>query len=1175
MKESFVYSNKGTSPPVWPKDETDCVRSTGFKNLNQAQLLSDQLYYPDVLDAQQWLVYYISRPLIGSYEPIKITPATLPTILKSMKAGDSKHTNRVPGAESSNHRKDIKSFNDLLNSFPLIARQMQSGLEKVFKVFHNDVRDRPPTPISKRPTHSRRSSTASTTSKTNGSIHSSHSNGKSIAPSVTTLRVDEEEDHMRKTLESAVTAAIDLFQQVDKQQLSFLGASTDLTGPKVERLIERYVTEQLHDQVIFPLLCRSRQMDDTELELRVHAMQHIDIAQVGIAIEDGRRGKEQLMSRIARGVEEFRQVAVAGSAQQMIDILLATQKILASDHINLSSGDNSSSSKQGSDEQEKPASVTTMNADTLVSLLLVVVIRSQVRHLNARLIYMRNFAFVDDVDSGEMGYALSTFEGVLSYLGSDAGGLRKASQKNRRLWQATKQGDLDQVKAILDPNSDPAVDEVREKINENAIEDKPEDTDSQADQASTILTSTATSSSTSDNGYISEGSTLAHVFPLQAAAPTKKGKRVSMDIRSLSNASEYSFVSRTTLDSVASGIEGDTSIETLTQTQDIAGASILLMAVEAQQSETLEYLLSLEDYFPTKILLEDSNKEGTTLLSAAVQLANNELIEILLRRLFQLRNSEQIVDYFARADSRGRTVAHYLFNAPYLISRCSDILPWRKKDKNGQTPLIALCRSYDHANYSDMVNDALQYATHEQGDGLPLHLDDHVDAKGNTLLHVINDPSIAARVLKHCDSDPNATNDKRFTPLMVASKYGRMDMVRALFGDQRVDVLAKELRGMTAVELAKDDEIRNRIDDMVLVSNVPAPDGRVTSVVRSFFVEDASIRLIIKSAVRNDNGMIGITTCRRSLTDFENLAKWLAVEHPASWLPSIFNFRSPFLIPSRPSRAVLQDIQVRLDKFLKMMLAHSTFSTHELLWEFILFPEIQPEMMAERSRRKAGIRAENIRDEYEPLEDTREVSTFVEHAQDSIRGVNHSSKSVIRRVNSMRVGASSTSFPLFPLPKLTTALQTSPSPLTSAPNPSPPSSSSPQPTPQPSPASPQPSNSSHPRPTPRSMTNSPPSPSRPSPSSPPLPALTPSSPLYPPSRNPSTATTPAYAAQTAGRWACSTIRAEAFIPRQPRKERRRERRRGFWEVSCGIRSRRSQGSWLGGRICMRGWRGGR
>ncbi len=916
---------------------------------------------------------------------------------------------------SSQRRKDVKSFNELLNSFPMIARQMQPGLERVFKEFNQEMSGRAPMA---RPRSSskplRRPSASSSRSGSSGSIHSRFSNGYAKAPSEATLRVNEEEGYMRQALETAVTGAIDLFQLVDKQQLSFLGASTELTGPVVERFIERYVTEQLHDSSIFPLLCNSRRLADLELESRIHQMEHIDIAQVGIEIEDGRKGKEQLMNRLERGVNEFRKLGVAGSPQEMMDILLTTQKLVTNTE---PSPDEAMKHQIGENDRgasEKPKSALIMNADTLVSLLLVVVIRSQVRHLQARLTYMRNFIFIDDVEGGETGYALSTFEAVLSYLVTDSGGLRKASKRNKRLWQATKEGAISEIKAILEMDQESLRDQEVISLplgvaNGTLLDEGGYDTrNGHDDLDQNILNSEdQISQASTEVATIPEYSTLAHVFPFQAnlsstsvsTTPTRKIKRVSMDVRSLSISSDFSFKSRTTtIDSRASGIEGDLSIEMLSQTQDTAGDSVLMMAIEARQPEALGYLLTLEEFYPTSFIFEDSNREGTTLLSAAVQLAHAELIETILQYILRARDKQVIMDYLARADTRGRTVAHYLFNAPDLISRFGNILPWRLKDRNGQTPLLALCRSYDHPEYSEMVNDALQFATLEQDDGQPLHMDDHVDAKGNTLLHVVSDPSLAVRVLRHCDSDANAANDKRFTPLMVASKYGRVDMVRAFFGDKRVDISAKELRGMTAVELAKDDEVRNRIDDMVLVSNIPAADGRVTAVVRSFFVEDASIRLIIKSAVRNANGMIGVTTCRRSLTDFENLAKWLSVEHPASWIPSIFDLRSPFQIPARPSRAALQDIQVRLDRFLKIMLAHSTFSTHELLWEFILFPEIQPEMMAERSRKKAAIRIEKVKEEYEPIEDVRDVEIFVEHARESIWGVDHSTRSVVRRI---------------------------------------------------------------------------------------------------------------------------------------------------------------------------------
>ena len=110
-----------------------------------------------------------------------------------------------------------------------------------------------------------------------------------------------------------------------------------------------------------------------------------------------------------------------------------------------------------------------------------------------------------------------------------------------------------------------------------------------------------------------------------------------------------------------------------------------------------------------------------------------------------------------------------------------------------------------------MVKTAIRCAQEVQNDHSQLHLDEHVDSKGNTLLHIAGDPFVLKTLLK-CDADVNAVNDRGFTPLMVASKYGRLDSVRTFFGDHRVDLQAKELRGLTAVELAKDDEVRNRID---------------------------------------------------------------------------------------------------------------------------------------------------------------------------------------------------------------------------------------------------------------------------------------------------------------------------------------------------------------------------
>ncbi|KAG9229683.1 hypothetical protein BJ875DRAFT_474206 [Amylocarpus encephaloides] len=995
VKDSFVYSNKG------------------FKTLNQAQLLSDTIWYPDSLEPRQWLVYYISRPLMGIFEELKIVPAAIPVSLSNGKPSLPPRADAEDGgpAVPLPRKKEINTFNDLLNNFPMIARQMQPGLERLFKEF-NTVFDKPlppppsasiiPDPVPDGPivTAMKKARSNSTNSapgfRPNRSIESR---------SFEDFFVEDDEDVMRGALETAVTAAIDLFQMVDKQQLSLLGATTDLTGPVVERLIERYVTEQVHDTVLYPRLCAMKRHEDLELESKIRQMEFIDISQVGIQIQGGHAGKHELTLRLGRAVEEFRKLGVAGSSQQMMDILLLTLKTVTQVIDSpKSNGENQSS--------EKVSTVLTINADTLVSLLLIVVIRSQIRYLQARLLYMRHFIFIDDVESGEMGYALSTFEAVLSYLARDSSGLRKASRRNHKLWEATKKGKVRDMMSVMEPDK------------EQSSED---DDDSQEVTVEDLVEENAPwnranghprPSSSGSSGRLSQVSTLNHVYPFQIQhdedkeeeeerlPPLRRPKQVTMDMRSMSISSEMSFRSRaTTIDSMTSGIEGDTSIERLSQTEDSFGESVPMMAIQNERPVSLKYLFSLHEYYPPYIVLEDTNNEGTTLLSAAVQLGHTELIDIILDYVFQSGPEPVVIGYLARQDVRGRSVAHYLFNAPFLISRIGRMLPWRQKDRNGQTPLFALCRSYDHGDYRPMVENALLSATNAQGDGQPLHLDDHIDSKGNTLLHIVNDPQVALSILLHCDSDVNATNDKKFTSLMVASKYGRLEMVRVLFGDPRVDLFAKELRGLTAVELAKDDDVRNRIDDLILFSGPPGPDGRITAVVRSFFVEDATIRLVVKSGAPSTQQSFTVTTCRRSLADFEHLAKLLSLENPASWLPAISGMRSPFQFPSKPSRAVLRDIQVRLDGFLKILLAHSTFSTHEMLWEFFLVPDIQPDMMEQRSKLKAETRVEKVREEYEPVEDIRDVEQFIDYARDTVRSVNYSTKSVARRTNMVRTVA--------------------------------------------------------------------------------------------------------------------------------------------------------------------------
>lgn len=955
IKDNTIYTNKG------------------FKNLTQAQILGDYLYQSPAQDQQQWLVLQISKPLIGSYEVTKLPAVILGRPLASSDSGPADTASK--SAESS--KKDIRSFNELLNQFPMIARQMQPGLERLLVQFQKEV------------------DAALVNNVT--VLDPSLAAQMNVSQELATMYSGDEEDIMRKALETAVTTAIDLFQAVDKQQLSLLGATTDLTGPAVESLIEQYVAESTHDKVLFPRVCAFHRTADHNLDRSIHHMECIDVSQVGIVIDNGQKGKADLLARVSQGVQRFRRMGVAGSPQQMLDVLLETQKVV---------------SEHQTDPYDEKAVPITINADVLVSLLLLVVIRSQVRHLQARLSYMQRFIFVEDVESGEIGYALSTFEAVLVYLATDTGGLRRASKQNRTLWDAVKTGNLAGIQSILEGTANPSTSVDVESTIPRAIKRAP--------SRSSTRSCLPVDFVSRDNEF--QEANLSHVFPFQAVDAAnmlrqRQKKKVKLNTRSLSISSSFSTLSRSgTLESSLSGIEGDVSTTNLAQTQDSLGNSVLMMAVEAQQPASLSYLLSLNEYYSAGQVSEDVTMDGVTLLSAAIQLSNMDTIGVLLSYIKQHQSMVSLETYIAKQDSRGRCAAHYLFNTPNLIAELAYTIPWTLKDKLGQTPLFTMCRAYDHNDYHSIVSEALVAAKNAQFDGQALELENHTDNKGNTLLHILNDPFIIHRVLHHCDTQPNAMNDKKFTPLMLASKYGRFDVVRVFFNDARVDPYLREARGLTAVELAKDDEVRSKIDDLTLFSeHTTQPDaaGRFVSIVRSFFVEDGSTRYIIKVGTAHldektlqpvDDATYTITTSRRSTSDFANLHRWLTSDHPASYIPlfDAATLRPCFQIHSRPSKSVLLAHQFYLDHFLKILLQHPTFGQHEVLWEFLLIPDMQPDQIETQCQLKAAFLREKIAEDYEPLiavPDLTAVEAVVQHSHQIVRRLTHHTRNVVRRAH--------------------------------------------------------------------------------------------------------------------------------------------------------------------------------
>lgn len=638
---------------------------SGFRNHRQAQILNSMLYSPDVIEPQQWLIYFISKPLIGSVEKIHLLPQP------SQKVSSPPQSSTISEFGRSK-KKDIGSFQELMANYPMIQRQLQPGLNQVLLALEEELLraptgwkpangselEDPDADVDAQDLLSDSGSYAGSEDGDEGTgLLNGHPNGRS---SISQSKQVSEEFHLRKAFETAIAEATQLFQRIDSTQMDLLVNSTSLTDIDIDRLLEKYIAEQVHDHILFPRLRASKEAEDLALTTKIIQMRHIDMSQVGIPAVS-QAGKASLAKRLTKGIEEFRKLTVARSPQAAVQIMLKAARALTAGDPVLPGGE------EKADEDEK-ASIVTINADMLVSLLLLVVIRARVPNLMARLAYMKTFVLADDVEAGETGYVLSTFEAVLYHIAQDSDGLEAASKANGELWMAVKQGDLATVKRILHPekesNGYPTEYEVELKetpiangtngVEERSTEMNGDFVEGEKKGKSAVERETEVEMEDSETGK-------AEVTPFYGNSTTATASRTSLSRSLHSSVTSLAALSRTY--SRNSEHMDIASPSKLARARNLQGDSILMMAIHQRQPEVLSYLLHSE-HFPPEVILEDTNSNGGTILSAAIQDGDYEVVDVILDRLVDIRESGiNISKYLNKPDIAGRAAAHYLFKS--------------------------------------------------------------------------------------------------------------------------------------------------------------------------------------------------------------------------------------------------------------------------------------------------------------------------------------------------------------------------------------------------------------------------------------------------------------------------------------------------------------------------------
>lgn len=158
-------------------------------------------------------------------------------------------------------------------------------------------------------------------------------------------------------------------------------------------------------------------------EVSIEALRNISLDQLGTDIYAANYKNFQLRKVVSleKGIElataSFRRIPLAHGHTEKADALIETLRNLSND---------------GSSSDSNHSSPMAMDADTLLSLFVLVVCRTQVKNLKAHLFYLQHFARNESsIKYGVLGYAISTLEAVVCHF-EDLRGSERAAELQRQ-----------------------------------------------------------------------------------------------------------------------------------------------------------------------------------------------------------------------------------------------------------------------------------------------------------------------------------------------------------------------------------------------------------------------------------------------------------------------------------------------------------------------------------------------------------------------------------------------------------------------------------------------------------------------------------------------------------------------------------------------------------------------
>ncbi|KAG0330533.1 hypothetical protein BGZ99_000003 [Dissophora globulifera] len=915
--------------------DTTVTTAKGFKLLKQARLVSEKIFYDN--DGKGWAIQFIDRPLVGMQQEGNQSPSSpgSPEISR-----DDSSRNRLSPIFSPNLHSERQ-----LTVRP--GRRNNRHRQSPFQAtgLYTDTRRRP---------KGRPFLTLQIALQRFPGV--SQKLEQLIMDFNDATMVKNNLDEIRTGVDRLLNDSVELLNQVDAHILSALLDEYNATVDSLDQLLENHIMNSTYDIVFFKITLNLKQQD-WDLAEATRELRNLDLGQVGLP------DTPQHYQCLVSALNEFQSIGVLRTPEEKLGCLIQSIRVTSS---------------------------LTGGADDLIPILLLTVLRSGISNLASNLYYMKNFVLFGDTSRGEYGYSLSTLEAVSRYILSHVKQLSPLSAKNQEYWERVCSGDLQSVKKlhadVIDlaesKTTPPPVLPRRLSV---ASLDSSSDLSIDSSLQGSFSSPLHSRDAEGNNGVLlackaQQIGMLQYLLEEQNNAVdicNYEGKTALMMSADLEN------VEMTQLILGDSNGKGKAMINQ----QDVLGNTAIHICVYKGNLEVLQTLLQADPD------LGLPNNEGdTALIIAAKQSDKGDQF----RRIISELASKMKTDDFNRQNNSGDTALHFVID-PALVD-----------------DLVACGANPDIDNYAGWTP-LLKWALHDN------------TALVNRLLHTGS-------------VDALLTDSRGYTPLHMACLRGNLRMVQMLVSHTPID-LQSPIDGSTALQLAcqsssalvvefilqqganpelmdwtnespadmtSDAAILDMLDNATLFwiskyddvdprigtrpsvkiedkkSDTSQAVKRVIRVVRGTMEQDGKIRYIVKSGSTADPSTI--VTMPRSLDDFQFLRQNLLVEGPDACIPSLENFYSPFLLsPSRPSKTMLSISTRRLDMFLNYLSNHPVLANHELVWEFMLMPELQRDIIAERSQTKQENAVDSIFDNFPPVvENLEHEETYFQHLNEEI-----------------------------------------------------------------------------------------------------------------------------------------------------------------------------------------------